>query len=121
MLFASVSHNIGEQAKSLKASAKQIPFAAAKGLTATAKDAQGKLTSALPNQLDRPTPFTMKAFGIEPATKQKLYAKVFVKQDQLKYLGFQIAGGVRTPVRRALVVPKGVRLNQYGNRPLQGR
>ncbi len=115
MIFAGVKHNIREQAAKLKASAKQLPFATAKGLTATAKDAESKLTSALPKQLDRPTPFTMKAFAVEPATKQKLYAKVYVRPDQEKYLDFQIGGGVRTPARRALVIPKAVRLNQYGN------
>jgi hypothetical protein len=115
MIFASVKHDLLANALKFKKAGKQLPFGIAKGLTATAKDAQAALGKALPENLDRPTPFTMKAFGVEPATKQKQYAKVFIKDDQEKYLQYQVAGGTRTPARRAVVVPKGVRLNQYGN------
>ncbi|SNT28817.1 hypothetical protein SAMN06265795_12231 [Noviherbaspirillum humi] len=116
MLFASVKHNIAEVVKGLNDVAKtQLPFAIAKGLTDTAKEVRIKMTDALPNQFDKPTPFTMRAFGYTPATKARQIATVFVRHEQLKYLQFQIDGGVRSPARRALLIPKGVRLNQYGN------
>jgi hypothetical protein len=116
MLSMSVKSNVDEVRKNLTDIAKkQLPFAIAKGLTDTAKEARGVLTQALPRQLDRPTPFTMRAFAITPATKTKLYAKVFVRADQWKYLTYQFEGGDRMPTRRALVLPKNLKLNQYGN------
>ncbi|TCS37473.1 hypothetical protein EDC30_104277 [Paucimonas lemoignei] len=116
MMSMSVKSNVDAVRKNLTDIAKkQLPFAVAKGLTATAKDTQGVLTEALPRQLDRPTPFTMRAFAITPATKSKLYAKVFVKPDQWKYLTYQFEGGDRKPTGRALVLPKNVKLNQFGN------
>lgn len=116
MLTVSVRHNIEAVKKSLNDVAKrQLPFAIAKALTATAKDTQGLLTTALPRQLDRPTPFTMRAFAVTPATKQVHRAKVFIRPDQWKYLKYQVEGGVRKPAKRALILPKAIRLNKYGN------
>ncbi|MGT2507900.1 hypothetical protein [Cupriavidus basilensis] len=118
MLTFSVKHNIADVKKTLDDVAKkQLPFAIAKGLTLTAKAVGGKLTEALPRQLDKPTPFTMRAFGTTSATKARLLATVFIKPDQWKYLKFQVDGGERRPAKRAVLVPEGVRLNQYGNMP----
>jgi len=95
----------------------QIPFATAKALTATAQDLQVALNAKVETVFDRPTPFTKKAIGITIANKSSLTARVFVKDIQAQYLGLQIEGGTRTPKGRALVVPAGLRLNQYGNIP----
>lgn len=95
----------------------QLPFAMAKTLTDTAREVKDKLTEALPRQLDKPTPFTMRAFGFTPATKQSLEATVFIRPDQFKYLQFQIDGGVRRSQKRAIVIPKDVALNEFGNMP----
>ncbi|QKL71445.1 hypothetical protein HI806_09205 [Ralstonia solanacearum] len=118
MLAFSVKHNIADVQRTLsKAAKQQLPFAIAKGLTQTAKATQDKLTSALPRQLDKPTPFTMRAFGVTAATKQRQLATVFIKPDQWKYLKYQVEGGVRRPAKRAVIVPESMRLNQYGNMP----
>ncbi|XLV72916.1 hypothetical protein ACKZDW_10360 [Ralstonia syzygii subsp. celebesensis] len=118
MLAFSVKHNIADVQRTLsKAAKQQLPFAIAKGLTQTAKVTQDKLTSALPRQLDKPTPFTMRAFGVTAATKQRQLATVFIKPDQWKYLKYQVEGGVRRPAKRAVIVPESMRLNQYGNMP----
>lgn len=118
MLAFSVKHNIADVKRTLDdAAKKQLPFAIAKGLTQTAKSTQEKLTSELPRELDKPTPYTMRAFGATAATKQRLLSTVFIKPDQWKYLRYQVEGGVRRPAKRAVVVPEGVRLNQYGNMP----
>jgi len=116
MSTGSIRSNIQAVRNTLNDVAKrQLPFAIARALTATAKDVQGVLTTALPRQLDKPTPFTMKAFAVTPATKQSLTAKVYIKPAQWKYLRYQIEGGVRKPNKRVLIVPKAIRLNQYGN------
>lgn len=96
---------------------KQLPFAIASALTTTAQQTQNLLTNKLPEFFDRPTPFTMRAIGIERATKAKLQARVFVKPDQLRYLVYGIQGGERVPRNKALPLPVDQPLNQYGNLP----
>jgi hypothetical protein len=93
----------------------QIPFAASVALNQTAQAVQQKETAALPEVFDRPTPFTMAAIAVERSSKTNLVAKVFIKPIQLQYLKLEIDGGTRTPAKRALLVPAGVALNQYGN------
>lgn len=48
---------------------RQLPFAAARALTETARKARAAVTASLPQVLDRPTPFTMNAFTVKEATK----------------------------------------------------
>jgi hypothetical protein len=94
---------------------KQVPYATARALTATAKDVQRALTEAIPQVFDRPTPFTQRAIGMTWATKNTLRSKVFIKDVQAGYLRLQVSGGTEFPKKRALVVPAGVALNAYGN------
>ena len=96
---------------------RQVPFATAKALTDTAKDVQRDLTAALPRVFDRPTPFTLRAIGITPANKATLTSRVFIRDIQRGYLELEVAGGVRTPKKRALVLPAGLDRNAYGNIP----
>ncbi len=96
---------------------KQLPFAIASALTTTAQQTSNLLTNKLPEFFDRPTPFTMRAIGIERATKANLQARVFIKPDQLKYLIYGIEGGTRTPNKRAIPLPVDQAVNQYGNLP----
>lgn len=119
MISLSVKSDIAAVVKRLDRTVwKQVPFAAAKALTDTAKDVQRELNTAIEQVFDQPTPFTQKAVGIATATKQSLSARVFLKDVQAAYLGLQITGGTRLPKRRALVLPgSGLKLNQYGNIP----
>jgi hypothetical protein len=96
---------------------KQVPFAAASALNATAQAAQIRVKRELPSILDRPTPFTMNAIGVERATKGKLEARVFVKHRQAEYLEVQETGGTKAPRKRAFLLPRSIRRNQYGNMP----
>jgi hypothetical protein len=96
---------------------KQIPFAAARALNDTAQAAQIRVKRELPSIFDRPTPFTLNAIGIERASKSKLQARVFVKDKQAAYLEVQETGGTKTPKKRAFLLPRGLRRNQYGNMP----
>lgn len=96
---------------------KQLPFAAALALTRTAQDTRDAITVNLPKTFDRPTPFTRQGIGITTATKETLTATIFVKDVQAEYLRLEELGGTRKPKGQALVLPGGIKLNQYGNIP----
>ncbi|MFH5926433.1 hypothetical protein [Roseomonas xinghualingensis] len=118
MIRISVRHDFDKLSRTLDAfSRKQMPFATARALTATAREAGSEFTRSMPETLDRPTPFTMRAVGITAARKNSLRSVVFIKDRQAEYLGYQEKGGHRGPKRRALVMPAGMRLNRYGNMP----
>jgi hypothetical protein len=102
---------------------RQIPFAAARALTDMANAAKARVTADLPSTFDRPTPFTNRAVKIVPATKGNLRAVVTVQPIQAEYLQLEETGGTRTAAMntrnkaRALLEPRGLRLNAYGNIP----
>lgn len=96
---------------------RQLPFATSVALNDTALDVQAAVTSDLDDKLDKPTPFTRKAYGVRRSTKQSLEARVYAKPIQARYLSTLEDGGTRTPARRAIVTPQSVKLNQYGNLP----
>jgi hypothetical protein len=118
---------------------RQAPFAIALGLTRTAKDIQGNTIKRMRRIFDRPTRFTLNAFRVVPARKNKHIALVGWRlfggsssgSGSESYLGPQEVGGSRRPkrfeirLRRAGVmrqdefaVPaRGVRLNRFGNIP----
>lgn len=113
----------------------QLPFAIALALTRTALDAKPALESEMRRSLDRPNPFTLNSVRVKPATKAKLEAEVWLKDDwgsgtaPAHYLAPQESGGDRSLKRfeRALlarrllpagmfVVPgAGAKLDAYGN------
>ena len=95
----------------------QVPFATATALTRTAQDAANELNTVMPRYIDRPTPFTQKAFTQNRATKRDLRAVVFVKDIQAKYLRYQILGGNRAPDKIANKLPSTINLNEFGNIP----
>jgi hypothetical protein len=95
---------------------RNLNFGLARGLTNTAKFAAAKLEQQLPTIFDRPTPFTRRAIGFQSATKAKLEARVFVRDQQAMYLMRQEQGGLRTPQPGSPInIAVGQRLNQYGN------
>lgn len=95
---------------------KQIPFAISKALNDTAFQAKDALVAQMRKKLDNPTPFTLRAVKIKKATKDRQYAFIYIDDTQAKYLDNMYFGGVKTPKKKAIVVPtKDVRLNKYGN------
>jgi hypothetical protein len=115
----SIRSNIKEVQKSLDAFAyQQLPFATSNALTALAKEVKDDgFVKALTDTLDRPTPFTLNSAGVKPAKKNKQYAEVFVKDIAAGYLKPYEFGGERKLNSQAVLYPKGVPLNQYGNIP----
>lgn len=71
-------------------------FAVVHALTLTAKDIQADETAALSESLDRPTPFTLRAYGVDAATMAAPSARVYMRPLQSRYLQWQIEGGARS-------------------------
>lgn len=93
----------------------QLPFAAARGLTETARLASRQMTSALPEIFDRPAPFTMRSLFVTPARKDSLVARIGVKDVQARYLLLQQTGGTREPKPGSPIdVPVDAKRDQYG-------
>jgi len=91
----------------------QIPFARAVALTRTGQIVKKDLSEELASSFDAPTPFTRNSLFLTPATKTRNWAKVWIKDRQVKYLYPGIMGGKRDAkgfeglLRRAGVLPGG--------------
>lgn len=94
---------------------KQIPFAAAKALTNVAKQIKDAQTTAIKRTFDNPTPFTANSVRAQGARKDNLKARVFIMDTASGYLEPFESGGNHKLNGRALLNPKGIRLNKYGN------
>ncbi|MGZ3272389.1 MAG: hypothetical protein ACXU82_03905 [Caulobacteraceae bacterium] len=96
----------------------QFPFAAALALTRTAGHVAETETDGLSETFDKPTPFTQRAFGVKPARKHDLTATVFARDIQAAYLEPFIGSGIQVlGHKRAILAPRKIGLNQYGNIP----
>jgi hypothetical protein len=91
--------------------------ALANALSGIADETRDRITAALPEVFDRPTPWTMKAIGSQRASTSSLTSRVFVKPAQATYLRWQIAGGTRYPPKRAIVLPTDYPVDPFGNIP----
>ena len=97
---------------------RQLPFAVARALTETAKKAADAERDEMRRSLDRPTPFTLRAIAVRPATKANQTAVVYIQPLQAAYLAPVIRGGQQAlGDKRAILSPKNVRLDAYGNIP----
>ena len=119
-----IKTNIKEITKDLsRTQKKQIPFAASKAINDTLTFLSGRrgkiglLGFEMKSKLDRPTPFTQKGFYVIRASKKRLIGILAVKDDVVKYLKFQIDGGVRSSSKRIAVPTDSKKLNIYGNIP----
>lgn len=142
MVTISIKHDLDKMTRHLSDLAKnQIPYAAARALTKTVQGAQADARAKLVGQLDRPTRYTTESIYIKPATKKKLEAMVYVKDNgtlqksgmksQADVLGHLFGGGKRRHknfegalMRRGymsrgeIAVPGGAcPLDAYGNIP----
>lgn len=82
----------------------QLPFVTALALTRTGQAVQQGLRAEMSKVFDRPTPYTLNSLRLIPATKQRLQAVVWVKDEwsvgtsgtpATKYLTPEIYGGPR--------------------------
>lgn len=101
----------------LSGMSKQVNYAAAVALTATAKKAQAAMPAALERALDRPTPFTKSSVFVSPANKTNLAATIGFKDRAATYMARQIAGGAYNPGNKGLKLPAAINLDAHGNIP----
>ncbi|HGJ5854967.1 hypothetical protein [Arsenophonus nasoniae] len=109
--------NLDDLARQLRSLRRQIPFATAQAMTRVMRKIEQAQKVALQRQLENPTPFTLKSVGSKGARKDDLRAKVFVRDIAASYLEPFEVGGVHKLNSAALLNPKNVKLNKYGNLP----
>ncbi|PHM60656.1 hypothetical protein Xsto_03767 [Xenorhabdus stockiae] len=109
--------NLKDLSNQLAAIRKQIPFAMAQAMTSVVRDIEKAQKVAFNRKLESPTPFTVKAVRSKGARKDNLTAKVFVLPTAASYLEPFEVGGVHKLNGSALLNPKNVKLNKYGNLP----
>ena len=133
-----IKTNFPQVQRAIENIGKQARYATAVALTRTAKDVREELKRQMTRDLDRPTPYTLNSLFLKPATRDKLEAVVWVKDDRatskagtpaVNYLLPNIEGGERHTKRfeRVLqmaghlpkgwsVVPgQGAQVDAYGN------
>lgn len=101
----------------LKTIRKQVPFATVQAMTNTVRQIEQAQKVALQRNLDNPTPFTVGGVKSRGARKTDLRAKVFVMSTTAEYLEPFEVGGVHKLNSSALLNPKNINLNKYGNLP----
>lgn len=109
--------NLTDLANQLRTIRKQIPFATAQALTSTVRKIENAQKVALQRHLESPTPFTVKSVKSRGARKSDLRAKVFVMKTASTYLEPFEEGGIHKLNGSALLNPKNIKLNKYGNLP----
>ncbi len=114
----SIRSNIKEIQKKLGAFAnQQLPFAQAQTVTALAKLVQKAEVENIKATFKNPSPFTQKSVRVTPARKGNPVATVFVMDKAAQYLKPYEDGGVHYLNSKALLNPKDIGLNQYGQLP----
>lgn len=113
----------------------QLPFATALALTRVAEDVKARLQGEMRSVFDRPTPYTLDSLRLIPATKERLSARVWIKDEADKaspatrWLTPEVFGGNRREKRvetllqnrgligsgRYITPAKGAKLDRYGN------
>lgn len=109
--------NITDLSNQLRTLRKQIPFATAQAMTAVVRKIEDAQKVAMQRHLENPTPFTVKSVKSRGARKSDLKAKVFVMNTAAAYLEPFETGGVHKLNGSALLNPKDIKLNKYGNLP----
>lgn len=116
-----VKTNIKELTRNLTRTQKeQIPFAASQTINQLAFEISKKVLPKKTQEVFEggATAFTQKAFNYSKSTKHTLIARVFIDEKREKYMRFMIAGGTRTPDKRAiLVATDSSKVNKFGNIP----
>ena len=111
----SIRSNIKEIERKLGALAyQQLPFATATALTSMAKLVQKEEVKNLSATFKNPSPFTLRSVRSTSARKDMPVATVFVMDQAAEYLEPYERGGVHKLSGRALLNPKDIALNQYG-------
>ncbi|ANN70901.1 hypothetical protein [Bordetella bronchialis] len=118
MLDVKITSNMKDVMRRIDAfTARQLPFALAQGINTTAARVQAAETENIKATFKNPTPFTQKSVGVSKARKSSPVATIYVKKIAAAYLQPYEDGGVHKLNSRALLNPKDIRLNSYGQLP----
>jgi hypothetical protein len=136
MIVSVAGASLEQIGKGLPTYMKNLRFAAIVALTRTAKEIKQRHPDEMRRVFDNPTPWTLRSVFMQPATRKRNFAKVWLKDKgsagkgvpAREYLYAEIMGGQRGPkpsekalykrgfLRRGeYLVPAKVRLNDYGN------
>ncbi len=96
---------------------KQIPFATSQALNELAGIVKAAEVANLQKTFPSATPFTLKSLAILKAKKGNPTVTIFIKDKTARYLEPFETGGRHVLNSRALLNPKDIDLNQYGNLP----
>jgi len=109
--------DIKDLSAQLQSIRKQIPFATAQALTSVVRQIANAEKTAFQRKLENPTPFTVNSVGSAGARRDNLSAKVFVRDIAAGYLEPFEFDGAHKLNGQALLNPKDIKLNKYGNLP----
>ena len=103
--------------RALESVARQIPYAAKIALNDLAFQVQRAENQAMTTVFVHPRPFTARSVQVNKADVSGLTAEVFVRPEVAKYLLPYEIGGTHVLPGKALLNPKGITLDQYGQLP----
>lgn len=114
--------DVGDDLKRVTASLgafadKQIAFASAQALNALGARVQAAEKAEIKKQFPTATPFTVGSVGQIKARKSDPETVIFVRDIAAAYLAPYLNAGRHKLNSRALLNPKNINLNQYGNIP----
>lgn len=96
---------------------KQLPFAIAQTLNAVGKRVQAAEKAQIKAAFPSATPFTVNAVAQRKARKDRQETVISLRDVAAAYLAPYIIGGKHFLNSRALLNPKAISVNQYGNIP----
>lgn len=118
MLSINVKADIDGMTKGLTSAMRaQVAFAQAQALNAVGKMVMEAEQKNIRGTFKNPKPFTQNSLGIKRATKSNPAVTVFMKDLTAKYLAPYETGGVHELPGKALLNPKDIKLDQYGQLP----
>lgn len=130
-----IATGVAEASAKLKKIESQIPFATAVALTRTAQTVKKEIEGEMKSVFDRPTRWTLNSLRLVPAKKDKLEARVVMKDaadksvPATRWLNPEIEGGPRRdkaserqmrmqgvlPSGKYIAPGKGAKLDRFGN------
>jgi hypothetical protein len=115
MIGISVKADVARTVRGLKDIANsQLPYAIKLALDDVAEQAKVAERANIQKVFKHPRPFTVNAPAVTKATKKNLMAVVYVRDKTAIYLEPYEFGGVHVLPGTALLNPKDIRLDQYG-------
>ncbi|OYQ31456.1 hypothetical protein CHU95_20100 [Niveispirillum lacus] len=110
--------NAGRVSDALGRMSAKLERVVARGVNDIAKAVQAHVTAQLDVRIDKPTPFTKRAYRIAYAAPGSLIARVFAQELQAAYLiKIETGGTTHVAPGKPLLMPFGQRTNANGNIP----